>query len=376
MKVYLFLGTHPAFKDLLDYPPNGVQYLSNISSSQMNISTVYSLKKQIIRTMATKTYNIFNVPRLLFIKSYDADLIFSTRGIIPLNNKPWIVQIEHVSHFVNLDVRRITLPKVKKRIVKYLHGNYCKKILINSETAKKEFLRIFHNMDLNDKIVTYWPTIKSTPLMRANDTDRVRILFDGTYFHKAGDVVIECFERLNDDYNIQLEMISDIPIELKKYYENKYPNITLHHRNLDRSYVMNKIYMRNDIYLYPSQADRYCNTILNAMNAAIPIVCPDYYCFSEFVINGSNGYLVPSPVWDRLKKYPDIITTFNEELEIRETTRKEFVDDLCEKLKILIENPSNRKRMGYIGRESIESGKFSIRKRNERLLKIYNEALV
>ncbi|MFX1513991.1 MAG: glycosyltransferase, partial [Promethearchaeota archaeon] len=51
------------------------------------------------------------------------------------------------------------------------------------------------------------------------------------------------------------------------------------------------------------------------------------------------------------------------------------VMDLADKTRILIDNRELRKSMGKAGRERVEKGKFSLNKRNERLKKIFDEAI-
>ena len=52
-----------------------------------------------------------------------------------------------------------------------------------------------------------------------------------------------------------------------------------------------------------------------------------------------------------------------------------LVKELVEKTSILIEDESLRRRMGIAGRREIEVGKFCIERRNEKLKKIFDEAI-
>ena len=59
----------------------------------------------------------------------------------------------------------------------------------------------------------------------------------------------------------------------------------------------------------------------------------------------------------------------------RKKVHPEIVKQLVEKLSILIENKKLREKMGKEGRKMIEEGKLSIKERNKKLKKIYEEAL-
>jgi glycosyltransferase involved in cell wall biosynthesis len=49
------------------------------------------------------------------------------------------------------------------------------------------------------------------------------------------------------------------------------------------------------------------------------------------------------------------------------------VEELVEKTSVLIEDRDLRKKMGKAAREEIETGRFSIEKRNEKLKRIFDE---
>ena len=58
---------------------------------------------------------------------------------------------------------------------------------------------------------------------------------------------------------------------------------------------------------------------------------------------------------------------------IRSMVDPKVVEELADKTSILIENEDLRRRMGRAGRQEIETGKFSIEKRNEKLKRIFDE---
>ena len=66
---------------------------------------------------------------------------------------------------------------------------------------------------------------------------------------------------------------------------------------------------------------------------------------------------------------------WREFLNITKKIHKDFVQDIVEKTSILVESKSLRLRMGRYGRKQIEKGKFSIKRRNKQLKKIYEEAI-
>ena len=108
------------------------------------------------------------------------------------------------------------------------------------------------------------------------------------------------------------------------------------------------------------------------MSTGLPIVCTDDFTLPELVENGYNGFLVKSPVnW-----YPYAVKGIGQEYKkIAEEDHPETVKELVEKISILIEDKKLRKKMGENSFNLVESGKFSIKERNKKLRKIYDEAL-
>ena len=85
---------------------------------------------------------------------------------------------------------------------------------------------------------------------------------------------------------------------------------------------------------------------------------------------GYNGFLVKSEInwYDYrfdLKKYVEDV----------KKPHPQTVKQLVEKISVLIENPELRKKMGENNFNLVDSGKFSIKERNKKLKRIYEEAL-
>src|SRR4030043_1244946 len=96
MKVFLRLGSHPIYEDLVRYPPPGVRYLYK----KAGISKGSGLSK------VWKYYTKFKPPSI-FVNAKDSDLIHSNAGIMILNKKPWVMDIEDVGSLSNFDYRKL-----------------------------------------------------------------------------------------------------------------------------------------------------------------------------------------------------------------------------------------------------------------------------
>jgi len=108
------------------------------------------------------------------------------------------------------------------------------------------------------------------------------------------------------------------------------------------------------------------------MSTGLPIVCTDDFTLPEMVEEGYNGFLVKSPVnW-----YPYLLVGKGQEYKkMAEQYHPETVRELVDKVSILIESPELREKMGKNSFKLVDTGKFSIKKRNKKLRRIYDEAL-
>jgi glycosyltransferase involved in cell wall biosynthesis len=127
--------------------------------------------------------------------------------------------------------------------------------------------------------------------------------------------------------------------------------------------------MNSDIFVYPTFGDLFGLGLLDAMVAELPIITTRKFAIPEIVKDGKNGFLItPWYTW----YYKNYLPRKNVKI-IR--SKNGFIKELVEKLSLLIEDSSLRKRMGKNGRRLVEKGKFSIKERNKKLANIYKMAI-
>jgi glycosyltransferase involved in cell wall biosynthesis len=115
--------------------------------------------------------------------------------------------------------------------------------------------------------------------------------------------------------------------------------------------------------------DTFGIVFLDAMSAGLPLVGTDIFAVPEIIENGKNGFLIHSPI-----RWHDENYLCNPQGGSKKD-RILIVKQLVEKLSLLIEDSSLRRRMGRYGKRLVEKGKFSIKERNKKLERIYQEAL-
>jgi len=200
----------------------------------------------------------------------------------------------------------------------------------------------------------------------------MKLLFVGNgFFRKGGDIVIKAFQQLKAKYNISLTLVSNFQGEIHYHQPKSYSSYikdisTKDERikwlcNVDRETILNKIYPEHDIFLTPTNADLCPLSIIEAMHSKMPIISTKIGAIPEMVENGVNGFLLESPV-------NNYRPSWNEE------QRENIKNALVEKLSLLMYNPSLMREMGEKSFE-IARTKFSHEVRNEKLKKVYLEAI-
>ncbi len=364
IKVFMNPGVHPQFQQILSFPPKEVKYIYDKPKGDHN--SLFMRRKRVFITFVQK---YLQIPRIMKVKEdNNFDLIHSTRGILIRNRMPWIVDIESGAAFAGLDWTSLQKPIMKKIIRRYLSSKYCKKIIPQSEAAKKSLLENLDCSGFEHKIETIYLAYPSVKLIRKK-SDKIRISFIGKfYLEKGGHDLQEAFKILDKKYpgKLSLKMKSNVPEKHKlnlpnvKYLENI--------PNPDKFYE--EIFGDCDIYVQPTTIDSFGVSILEAMSTGLPIVCTDDFTLPELVQDGYNGLLVKSPV-----HWYDHRFDLKQWEKIAQGDHPETVKELVEKISILIENKKLREQMGQNSFSLVSTGKFSIKERNKKLRRIYEEAL-
>jgi glycosyltransferase involved in cell wall biosynthesis len=372
IKVHILASPHPQFDEIIDFPIKGIEY-SKISRVKTRYHGWFTEKRI---TWHRKILDFLPLPRMIHTKT-NADIIHSTRGIIQIKQKkPWIIDLECGPIFTSFNWKAMKNPIVKRIIMSALLSKNCKKILPQSKAAKKTFIQAIGEKDfkkIKNKVEVLYLALRPCKEKKKNRKDgKIVLSFVGRSFYgKGGPHLLKAYEILTKKYNnLELKYKGDIPEEWVNFAK-KLPGLKLIKGYLSRDKLFEKMYLSSDIYVMPTNKDNYGVVFLEAMSAGLPIVSTTSMTVPEIVIDGKNGFLVKTDLshenyYERGKEY-----------EIRR--RKidwNIVNQLVEKLSILIEDKKLREKMGKTGRRMIEerNGKFSIERRNKQLGKVYEEA--
>jgi glycosyltransferase involved in cell wall biosynthesis len=367
MKITLRRGYHSAFDDLVKYPPKGVQYdIPRLVTASKN-KTFTAIKRNLFRFYT----RIANKPHSIYVPTKSgSQLIHACAGVIPLNNSPWVLDIEHVNSFVGFQPGRY-LENVKKQVEKFLESENCRKIIPWSEAGKISLLNGLDARKFEDKIEVVFPAMAPVNTQKIKH-DKPTILYIGNNFYEKGArELLQAFDKIKNKIDIKLIIVSNTPQEYLKKYEKE---VEFHEPKIPRQRILNEFYAKSDIFVLPSYHDTFGMVYEEAMSTRTPSIATNVFAIPEILQDA--GITLKSPVsyynsknlfnWDSWKEFGDYI---------RAHQFPEFIDKLGKAIVKLVEDDSLRSKMAKKGRELIERGNLSIETRNEKLRRIYEEAI-
>ncbi|MFX1537705.1 MAG: glycosyltransferase family 4 protein [Promethearchaeota archaeon] len=383
--VYLEAGIggklHSLYKELISYPPEG--YIFHVKPG--TIDNGRSFHTQNMASTIPRTLYDTVVPFGTFAYSWlnkwtngFSGLIYSSQHLF-FGKKPWIVDMEFATALVSY----AKIGSFKHSIQKSLVSRNCKKIIPWTDMGKKSLLNCLDCKKFEDKIETVHLAVRPKNFIKKYNNEKVKILFVGTgnpwnasdsFYIKGGREVLMAFKYLSERYNnLELVIRSNMPdYVLTKWTKNQ--NITIINKTVPWC-ELSEIFQTSDVFLFPAHITPGM-VLLDAMSYELPVITTDLWANPEMVEDGETGFLVK-----KSEKIPYVKKNLIPNWGTRHFASyisnpdPDVVQDVVDKTSILIEDEKLRRRMGRAARKEIETGKFSIKERNEHLKKIFNEAL-
>jgi len=357
MKVYLQypwkFPDSPYYKYLIQSPPQGIEYLNIEKQKGVITSKSFFWFSNFLKRNIRRFTSLFNlsIPNTHLSPSGDYDLIHCAHCLSKNTDKPWVADIEILwSMWISGRESLLGREKVKKILL----NKNCRKIMPWTERTKEDILRVFP--EIKEKIEVVYPTVQTKKIIRKKNKEIV-IIFSGRYFYSKGGLhSLEAIDILTKKYpNVKAIFNSDVPKELiKKYSKNK--KITFY--SLIPQKKLFELYNQSNILIYPGYSDSFGFAYLEAMSFGIPSITVDGFARKEIIENEKTGFVI--------EKDSEIDPGKENKL---------IVSNIVEKASILIQNRKKLSLMSKNCLEEIKNGKFSIKERNRKLKKIYEEAI-
>ena len=383
-KIYLEAARklHSLHQGLIDYPPSGYEFVAT-RSRQVKIFKVISkvsysypvalqVDKVIPLNLALSYLEMLRkVPR-------DVDLVYSCEHLF-FKKMPWVVELEYVNPLIGYSVKHFM--KYKGLIQKTLASEYCRKILCQTEAAKRTVLLNLDCTEFEHKLALLPHSVVKKKFSKKSNQGKVKLLFvasgniPGQFEIKGGREALQAFALLSKKYdNLELIIRSDVPRGIRRQYSG-WANINIIGESIPWEQLAHE-FESADIFLLPAHNTPFL-VFLDAISYELPVVSIDAWATSEIVEEGRTGFLI-----NKSERIPYYIENFIPNFGTPEfkkaisTPDPKVVHGLVEKTSILIENEELRRQMGKAGRWEVEHGRFSIEKRNEKLKRIFDEATV
>lgn len=348
----------PYYKYLVKYPPKGMKYVNvekrelGVITSRKKFAFLNKLKLIIRRTINTLNFSLPNVHLTLAKHNYD---LIHCAHCLSLNKKPWVADFEAAWQFWIGKPTKWSINAVKRILL----SKYCKKIIPWTNATKEQILKYLPQKEIKEKLEVVYPAVP-LPKIKKREKNFIGLLFIGRYFYgKGGLITLEVFKRMLKKYdNIKCFFISPVPHGIRKRYLHK--NLIFY--DLTRQEILFKeIYPFCDIFVCPGFSDTFGFNFLEAMSFGLPIITVDGFAREEIIENEKTGFII--------KKIRKIDTT-----KIGKNER-EIINYMIKKAEELAGNSTLRKKMSKECIKFIKEGKFSIKERNKKLRRIYEEAL-
>jgi len=368
IKIKTIFGTHQIYQEILNHPPKNVEYLG--ASEKTKRGEYYEKKK--MKEYLGKILQKLKMVRFMVIRDGDFDIIHSSRGIIPITRKPWVIDMEHVHSFFGLNDKLIKKKFWKKFLERKLASKECKAILCHCEATRQSFYHYLDCSKFEQKLKVLYPSSHIIPIKKIK-SKKIRLLAVLSLFEQKGGLqILEAFSKLEKKHNnIELTIRADVPDYIKKKYNSKNIKYQKYFGNIiSRERLLKTVYSEADILIYTTFCDSFGYSLIDAMVAGLPIIGTNLFAVPEVVTNGKNGLIVNIPGYNLQSEYKQFF-------DVRDLGKNEnrYVKDLEKLMEKLIKNKKLREKMGKNSFNKIKNGIFSIEERNKKLSKIYQDAL-
>ena len=346
------------YKSMIKNPPKEIEYLPKNQRAGMIINK----KRLIINNYKEKTrvlieqlkFPILNSHKTVYSGKYD--LIHCAHCLSKKNKeKPWVADFESLwQMWISGRDTELGIKRAKKA----LNSKNCKKIIAWTDSAKNEIVERFPEIKDKVEVVGFGQPIQKFKKIKKKN---IHLLFVGRYFEWKGGVhAVEAMDKLTKKYeNVDATVISKTPKEiLKKYSGNKkikFFELIPHEK------LMKEIFPSSDILIYPGYSDTFGFIFSEALSFGIPVVTVNGFARKDLIEEGKTGFVL-----ERLKNSGSFPSKEEEEIIV-----KKLVNETSK----LIENKKLRDKMSKNCLMEVENGRFSIKERNKKLRKIYEECL-
>lgn len=354
------------YKSIIDNPPENIVYRNVRKNEGMILSKknmrFFNFMKRQVRNWMERLKLV--IPNTRFTKTSEKYDLIHCAHCLSKNETPWVADFEG---WWQMWVSGRENKKGNKKILEILKKEHCKKIIAWTPEVKEDIVKRFPEIKDKIDIITFALPLKK---IKYKTKKKKTILFVARYFFwKGGLHALEAFDRITKNRkDIDAIVVSDVPQKIKeKYKNNKHIKI---YDLMPHSKIMEEIFPLADVFVYPGYSDTFGFVFVEALSLGIPVVTVDGFSRKYIIEEGKTGFVIDKP-----KNFSVVDKPKNFKLDRVGKNEQKVIESLVEKTTLLLKDKKMRERMSKNCIEEVKNGKFSIKERNKRLRKVYEEAL-
>lgn len=322
----------------------------------------------------------------------DSDILYSVDTIIRnTQGKPYIVDIGHFGALANHSGHT---KSSLKRSYKFLNSDDCKAIIFRSKASRKNASDMLGEKfaSLDNKSSVIYPALNpaiSKQVFNSAKNDKffnsktINMLFVGTEIWRKGLAeLITALNEINEPSKFKLTVVSNDYDRINKYIsedsinEGVTKSIKVYPAKFTKQELIDKFYLKSHLFVMPSHHEILGMVFLEALSTGSPVIAIDQYATREIIRNGENGYMVKS------KKTPldDHVNPMRTDIAPKLFVNPEVkvVSQLKDHLLNIYNDRQLLKNMAQGAFDTVNSkdSTFSMKTRNSKLKKIYEQALI
>ena len=291
--------------------------------------------------------------------------------------EPWVVEVEYAGALLGGHPRH--LRRFWHIAQRTLSSPLCRRILCWSQVGRQS-LADLGGEAFEHKIDVVYYAVPPKGFARQCRRGPVKLLLVGSgtskgAFEGRGSEVFEVFRLLRERYpSLELVVRSDVPVYVKRRYGGM-EGVRIIDQVVPRE-VLEQEFQTADIFLFPSY-HTLPSTILEAMSYELPVVTIASWANAEYVEDGKTGLVTPRsgkvpPYFADTRQPSFLASSFSQAMRAPD---RDAVVALVATVATLIESPELRQRLGKAARWEVEQGKFSLKRMNAHLARIFGEAI-
>lgn len=363
------------YRAMLAHPPKGYKFIGVKTSGKhefiKRLSKVWAIKKAY--HLFLKIFKSKKILEMAYREKEmpEADIMYCF-GTSYLGDKPFIVDLGDSPYSLSGNSYEI-FRRNRDKIEKYLEKKNCMHIICPHETCM-DFMKENFSKKVAKKLALVRPAIDlpkyALPKDKFRRSKKITIIFMGSinnpkdFYMKGGLEAVEAFNKISREVNAELIIRCKVPERVKEI-ASKNPKIKIIEDILPFEKIQ-EIYKRADILLMPNH--QYTLTVtLEGMHYGLPIISLNTWAVADHMKNNFNAFLIKPSEKIRGYKNKEYPLNIRSEEFIAEVWRRypEPINQIANKLKILIENPGLRNKMG-LNSQKFAKNRFSIEERNKR----------